>query len=1112
MSEHYDENYNRTDTQYLGEDGYYYTYPPERALVSGYPPQSAARPEHGHDMSHDMWHPPRSTVAQFEVGHYPASAPVTYEANHYPPSSVPPPPSVVPPPPSVVHPPHSVVPPPHSLVHPPPSLVPPPPPMDSHPSESSQALVVVNTAAPVDSSDFAKGFGYVYSYPEEGSVMQYEGGTYNYESAENQRHHHHAVYQTHDQVYPPSEHHERHEEQYVHEGHYQDSSSVGIPASQTKALVPVARQYQELTDHVPGIQQGYGNHRNLHHPAKPKRRMVAPPSNPAMEYESYETFSSSKVEYSEFGTKITKQYDVKRMHGAGGREVRGRGRGRGRGLGHACITTEPFPAQKVGSAPARKTENGFRGANRTTVCGRGKLTQANSVTYDERVAPVVKKSKGAFHQGHDFKPRGPPSEDFNEDSTHTLSDDSEEVPIVPVWARSLSSSVTCKPKKRGHRAGRRIQESIAKTKAWEEGSHYVPGGYTQTCAGKHPALAVNEFFQGNRIFTIGDNFAENVTQRHLNNRFFVGIILPSHNDRMFYAVAVNEKIAKYEVCATALKEMNITGWRALTDHLNLGSTIDKMAEMHKFRELVPFELKTDSGEFLDVVTYAQRLFDVDELEFDEPILISTHPKDSIYKATVKIKTYTFMEIGNCPEEAKRRLAWTVIKLAENKDMQLRLNAGSKVSYSTDSVNNMNFSIHDKIMFMVFETIAKNTKHLPSKLLDFYNVAAVLLLSGDFEEIENYKLVAVATGSNCINKIGFKKDGSAIHDSNAVVLAVRALRSYLFDQLNEEDGILEASDCEGYKFKLKDQYKVIMVMNFAPPGCGDILVNKEDGTPDSDLCQLRTLAVNDFINCSCQFKYLPCKSESSLYSDTEKHCIASPSDKITMLNVAGINGALLAQFIEPIYIDAFSMSKVGKYYRSINAMKQAIYERISDKIYQDLPTPFTLYEPNFRFVSFIGSKSRDNLNDQRISDYSGWINCWGEETVCEVIKQSRGLAVTDIPEALVSRKDFVSDVEYYSCKAEEARKVEASLKPSQLSKQSLFKKYKDFSRKIGKTIPDSYFACKDLADDYHQVKCAVKKAFISAGLGTWPEKHVNTDCFKIPVRDINFDKGKLLDDN
>ena len=717
-------------------------------------------------------------------------------------------------------------------------------------------------------------------------------------------------------------------------------------------------------------------------------------------------------------------------------------------------------------------------------------------SFDKNLSHVDKCPKAGFRSERSFLQ----SVKLSDQSKPLVSIESSAQDNIPSWGRALSAGITKNRASKASRERARANAYANRTRPRER--------HSETCAGKHPALAVNELFPGNKIVVIGDNFIDNCTK--LPNRYFVSIILPSHEDRMFYGVAFSEKLARYEACAAAIKGLEIDGHNSLEDHLITEQARKTLEDMMKFRNTVPWELKTDDGEFLDVVSYAKRQFDHDVVHFEEPILISINPDDSIFKAAAKIGVLSFMEVGSTAEEANRRLAWTIIKAAESKNFKSRVGlAVSKgLSGAAGSENpTSNQTIHDVLLSLVQDTIVQNTKNVPSQFIDFHDIAGILLLSGDFEDIKNYRVLTVAVGTNCINKYNFKKDGSAVHDSNAIVLAIRALRLLLFDELKspvKETSVLEPSKCEGYKFKLKEQYQLVLATNHIPLGSADAMVksrsiyNDNAPAPDSELCKIQTLAItDDDITCGCQVKYVPCDTSTNV----KKHSIASPSDKITMYNVAGINGALLSQIIEPIYISSYSVPKMGNYYQSLSALVKSFHKRITGRLKVDFPVPYTSYKPHIRPVSFLSDSGNDDPGKPitnrpaKICEYSGWMVCSPEQGVWEVIKKSSGLAISDVPQKITSRRACASDHEYLYKRADESKRIDASARMSQLSKKSLFRKYKILCEKTGQSVPDSYFACKDLATNYHLVKSAVKKAFESSNLGSWPIKPLNTDCFQ-----------------
>ena len=113
---------------------------------------------------------------------------------------------------------------------------------------------------------------------------------------------------------------------------------------------------------------------------------------------------------------------------------------------------------------------------------------------------------------------------------------------------------------------------------------------------------------------------------------------------------------------------------------------------------------------------------------------------------------------------------------------------------------------------------------------------------------------------------------------------------------------------------------------------------------------------------------------------------------------------------------------------------------------------------------------------------------------EVISQSSGLCVTDFPEKMVNRSDFVYESEYHSKKMEESKKIEDSYRTSKLCKKAFFERYKSYCQKIEKRVPGTYLDCKNRAIDYHMARMIIKRALLKSDLGAWPQKPLNTDLF------------------
>lgn len=83
----------------------------------------------------------------------------------------------------------------------------------------------------------------------------------------------------------------------------------------------------------------------------------------------------------------------------------------------------------------------------------------------------------------------------------------------------------------------------------------------------------------------------------------------------------------------------------------------------------------------------------------------------------------------------------------------------------------------------------------------------------------------------------------------------------------------------------------------------------------------------------------------LYFQGERLLTMSCSDKIAKWNVVGIQGALLSNFIEPVYFDSIIL---GSLYHPEH-LTRALYGRVSN-VLQALPPPYRLNKPKMALIS------------------------------------------------------------------------------------------------------------------------------------------------------------------
>lgn len=191
--------------------------------------------------------------------------------------------------------------------------------------------------------------------------------------------------------------------------------------------------------------------------------------------------------------------------------------------------------------------------------------------------------------------------------------------------------------------------------------------------------------------------------------------------------------------------------------------------------------------------------------------------------------------------------------------------------------------------------------------------------------ENYnvataKVICVSTGTKCVNGEHLSVSGAALNDSHAEIVARRCLLDFFYTQLElltdpatSNDSIFMRSSQIGQLYKLKDRYHFHLYINTAP--CGDARIfspheesNGIDKHPNRKARgQLRTKIESGEGT-------IPVKNSDGIQTwdgvlQGERLLTMSCSDKISRWNVLGLQGALLASIIQPVYLHSIVLGSL-----------------------------------------------------------------------------------------------------------------------------------------------------------------------------------------------------------
>ncbi len=184
---------------------------------------------------------------------------------------------------------------------------------------------------------------------------------------------------------------------------------------------------------------------------------------------------------------------------------------------------------------------------------------------------------------------------------------------------------------------------------------------------------------------------------------------------------------------------------------------------------------------------------------------------------------------------------------------------------------------------------------------------------------------------------------------------------------------------------------------------------------------------------------------------ERLLTMSCSDKISKWNVVGLQGALLSNFVEPIYLTSVILGSLYNFHH----LSRALYKRLG--VLTALAEP---YRHNYHLVNGI------SLPEPRVTGKSpacslNW--SWGNDGL-ECINASSG-------------------------------KLENG-EASRLCKDWFFRKFLALWKKVKRNVaePATYHEAKQGAEKYNRALLALKNEYEAKELGKWVEKPIEQDDF------------------
>ncbi|CAL8110857.1 unnamed protein product [Orchesella dallaii] len=393
---------------------------------------------------------------------------------------------------------------------------------------------------------------------------------------------------------------------------------------------------------------------------------------------------------------------------------------------------------------------------------------------------------------------------------------------------------------------------------------------------------------------------------------------------------------------------------------------------------------------------------------------------------------------------------------------------------------LNFSDHicNLVREKYEELMGKDSIYAPYKVL-----AGVVLTVGS-PMIYQSSVIAVTTGTKCVEGDCMSEQGLAVNDCHAEILATRCVRDYIYSQIEsyknsatqeqKNDAIIieENTDSNAHhKFKLKPDVKFHLFISTSP--CGDARIFSPKGI-ELDDDQPSPTGLEDTHPYKLNRGVLRSKIEAGEGTIPSTNLYTGPqtwdsiisgnalytmscSDKVCRWNVVGLQGALLNKLIGAVY---YSSITLGSLHHPVH-FRRAVFGRI-ETLNSRLEIPFFVNKPKLLMVS--------REEKRRVKKSPNHAVCWSKNwSTPEVLAASKGTCEPGgVPSRLTKRMAFTRFLKLYN------------------NKSGGRDEYADLT----------YHEAKHLATEYQKAKHEFVQFFKEANLGPWIGKPVEQDSFKV----------------
>ncbi|CAD8062281.1 unnamed protein product [Paramecium primaurelia] len=306
-----------------------------------------------------------------------------------------------------------------------------------------------------------------------------------------------------------------------------------------------------------------------------------------------------------------------------------------------------------------------------------------------------------------------------------------------------------------------------------------------------------------------------------------------------------------------------------------------------------------------------------------------------------------------------------------------------------------------------------------------NQNAVLASISLVQKEQNVILCSLGTGSKAVGLNHMNEQNHCLHSCHAEVIAKRGFQLWLYEVFSKPNEIDKYFEKKETKYSLKNDYKVCFYVT--QPPCGQAQLFPESkiygmsaARPFSEFFK----ETENIPNCDSQrLRSTPANSKTPIQQKNPSFCC---TDKLMIWNIVGIQGALLNQYINPIYIDnliiefreQFSLKQVFDVRKRSGKNKNDIL-KINNKLISKqfrIQKPKLIYTRKNLFTHSpyhpkndeLNKRINKDINQQSLQSFSYlYVDSCGTEKINSINGLKWGLAKKDI-----SRLQFLPKITKY----------------------------------------------------------------------------------------------------